>query len=313
LETPKDTVPSNGAFCDTIVSDGHHTVDFDPRSSISSVAVELSYTSNNNPAPPPKHTTEPELRPAAEVFGFLLEKRRSITMNKEFPSPWDFGSSTGRVHDPPTTPSNTKHPSSHFNDSRPTRVSALSDTPSTVGSILVDPPHTATILNHTRIPVLQGRLHEGSITGQPTDMAITTRASRIPRGRRLQIPSGRRASTSEAYLSPISPTELVKPTLAPTYRNGALRSAINAANRPSVDAPHLSPEEDATFGPVPIRGVHRRSASYGSKRAIPRDWDAGLDAIRTARVKGLKSDNVNKENIVGTLENAGMRPLPSIA
>lgn len=306
--------PSTGAFCQsnptTILSDGIHTADFDPDSSISSVAVELSYTSDDNPALPSKHTIESELRPAAEVFGFLLEKRRShrsITMNRELPlSLWDFDASTGHVHDALATPLNTKHSPSHFDDLRPAAASALADTPSTLGSILVDPPHTATILNHTRMPVLHGRLHERSNTGLPTAMAITTRASRIPRGHR-NLPSGRRASTSETYLSPVSPTEPVKPTLAPTYCSDALRSATDAVNRPPVVAPH----EDATFAPVPMRNVHRRSASYGSRRPIPGDWDAGLDAIRMARVKRLKSDNVNKENSISTSENAGMRLLSS--
>jgi hypothetical protein len=313
-------VSSTGAFCETnpntTLSDGAHTVDFDPHSSISSVAVELSYTSDDNPALPPRHTIESELRPAAEVFGFLLEKRQShrlITMNRELPmSPWDINSSTGHVHDALATPLNTKHSPSHFDDLRPAAASALADTPSTVGSILVDPPHTATILNHKRIPVLHGRLHEDSNTGLSTALGITTRASRIPRGRRnLQTLSGRRASTSETYLSPVSPTEPVKLTLAPTYRGDALRSATDAANRPSVVAPHHSSKEDATFAPVAMRNAHRRSASYGSRRPIPGDWDAGLDAIRMARVKGLKSDSVNKENSICTLENAGLRLLSS--
>lgn len=308
-------VPSNGTFCEPTLSDSPHTVD--PHSSISSVAVEHSYTSDEKLALPPKHTTESELRPAAEVFGFLLEKRRSISMTKGLssstPSPWGLNSSTGHVHGAPTTPSNTKRSSSHFSDLRPAEMSAPGDTPSTLGSILVDPPHTATILNHTRIPVLQGRLHEGSNTGQPTDMAIATRASRIPRERRnLQIPSGRRASTSETYSSPVPPTEPVKPTPATAYRSGAVSSATNAINHPSAVASHLSPEV-ATFAPVAMRSAHRRSASYGSNRPIPREWDAGLDAIRMARVRGLKSSNVDKENIASTLENVGMRSLPSFA
>ncbi|KAF8461475.1 hypothetical protein DFH94DRAFT_488499 [Russula ochroleuca] len=305
-------VPSNSAFCEsnsnTTLSDSPDTVDFDPHTSISSVTVELSYTSDDSPALSPKHTTESELRPAAEVFGFLLEKRRSITMNRELalsaPSP-DPNSLTGHVHDGLATPSNAKHSSSLLNDSRPAEVAAWVDTPSTVGSILVDPPHTATILNHTRIPVLHGRLHEGSNTELSTAMAITTRASRIPRERRnLQNPSGRRASTSDTFLSPVSPMEPIKSTLAPAYHNGVLLSATNAANRP-----HLPPKEDGTLAPVSMQDAHRRSASYGSRRPpIPGIWDAGLDSIRKARVRGLKSD---KENIISTFERAGMRMLTS--
>ena len=306
-------VPGNGTFCEPTLSDSPHTVDFNPLSSISSVAVEHSYT-DEKLALSPKHTNESELRPAAEVFGFLLEKRRSISMTKGLssstPSPWGLNSSTSHVNGAPTTPSNTKRSSSHFSDLRPAETL---DTPSTLGSILVDPPHTATILNHTRIPVLQGRLHEGSNTGQPTDMAIATRASRIPRERRnLPILSGRRASTSETYSSLVPLKEPVKPTLATAYRSGAVSSATKATNHPSAVASHLPPEV-ATLAPVPMRSAHRRSASYGSNRPIPREWDAGLDAIRMARVKGLKSSNVDKENIANTLDNAGMRLSPSFA
>ena len=314
--------PSNSAPCESNTSsDGPHTIDSDPHSSIPSVAVEPSYTSKDNPASPQKHTTESELRPAAEVFGFLLEKgrsRRSISMSRDLPlsatSPWDFNSSTNHVHDTPATPLNTKHSPSHLNDSRPAEVPALADTPSTVGSILVDPPHTATILNHTRTPILHGRLHESSTTGQPNAnaMAITTRASRIPRGRRsLQIPSDWRTSTSETHSSSISPTEPVKSTSTLTPAYGALRSATNTADRPSVLAPHLSSKDGATVAPAAMRSTHRRSASYGSSRPIPGNWDTGLDAVKAARAKGFKPESVNKENIVGTTENTGMRPLSS--
>jgi hypothetical protein len=195
---------------------------------------------------------------------------------------------------------------------RPAEQPASADTPSTVGSILVDPPHTAAILNHTRIPVLHGRLHESSNTGQPTAMAITTRTSRIPRGRRsLQIPSEWRISTSETHSYSISPTEPVKTTSTLTPAYGALCSATNATDRPSVLAPHFCPKDDAAVAPALMRSAHRRSASYGSSRPIPGNWDAGLDAVKAARVKGFKPESVNKENIAGTTENAGLRPLSS--
>ena len=309
-------VPSNSASRENNLSDGLHTVNSISHSFIPSAAVEPSCTSNDNPAMPPKHTIESELRPAAEVFGFLLEKRsrRSISINRDLPlsatSPWEFSSSTNQVHDTPATPLNTKRSSSHLNNLQLVDVPTSADTPSTVGSILVDPPYTAAILNHKRIPILHGRLHEGSNTGQPTAMAITTRASRIPRGRRsLQIPSDWRTSTSEAHPYSTSPTEPVKTTSTLTPACGALRPATHATDRPSVLAPHLGPEDDATVAPVLMRSAHRRSASYGSSRLIPDSWDEGLDGVRTARVKGFKPASVNKENIVGTTENAGMRPL----
>ena len=50
---------------------------FTTRRAISSMAVEPSNTSDESLAPYPQQPTRPEMRPAAEVFGFLLEKRRS--------------------------------------------------------------------------------------------------------------------------------------------------------------------------------------------------------------------------------------------
>lgn len=295
---------------DTTLSDGPHTVNTVLSPSVPFVAVKPRYSSDDSPAMPPRHTTESELRPAAEVFGFLLERRRSrrsTSINRDLPlsatSSRDFDSSTNHVHDAPATPLNTKHSPSHLNDLRAADVPALAGTPSTVGSILVDPPHTAAILNHTRIPILHGRLQGGSNTGQPTAPAITS-ASRIPRGRRsLQIPSDWRTST-------ISPSEPVKTasTLTPVY--GALRSATNAVDRPPVLAPRLCPEDDATVAPALVGSAHRRSVSYGSSRPIPDNWDMGLDVVKAARVKGFKQESVNKENIVSTTEN-GMRPLSS--
>jgi hypothetical protein len=144
-------------------------------------------------------------------------------------------------------------------------------------------------------------------------MAITTRASRIPRGRRsLQIPSDWWTSTSETHSYSTSPTEPVATTSTLIPDKGALRSATNAVDGPSVLAPHLRPKEDAIAAPALMRSAHRRSASYGSSRPIPGNWDAGLDAVKAARVKAFKPESVDKENIVGTTENAGMRPLSSL-
>jgi len=267
--------------------------------------MELSYTSDDNPALAPRHTAGSELRPAAEVFGFLLERRRtrSMSMNREFPSiaptsPWDLKSSTGHVHGVPTTPSNSKQFPSYSSKLRPGEVPALADTPSTVGSILVDPPHTATILERTRIPVAHGRLYEGPRTGQATATTVAAGASRIPRERRsFQIPSGAQIPTLETHFSSTSPTEPVKLTLASTASDDALRWAISAGGRQSG----VPPKRDVPFPP---QNVHRRSVSYGSSGLIPDSKDAGLGA----QVKGMKSNVGNKENIISTTEDAGMCP-----
>ena len=321
LETPKDSEHGDTVICEsdpaTASSDGSpypHRVDLNTHTAMSPMTVALSYSSDDNPALAAKHTTESELRPAAEVFGFLLEKRRSrrsTSMPLTVPSsPWDLNSSASPGDDVPATPLNTKQSSSNRNDLRSVGASASVDTPSTIGSILDDPPNTAAILNHTRIPVAHGRLCEGPPIGQLTATAVTTRASRIPRGRHsLQLDT--RALVSETCSSS---TEPVKPNLAPTCRSDALRSATNAVRRPSTaTAPPVSLRLNALFAPVPMQSARRRSVSHGSNRPISADTNMGPDATRVAGVKGLKADNGNKENIISDVENAGIRVFSSFA
>jgi hypothetical protein len=191
-------------------------------------------------------------------------------------------------------------------------ASASVGTPSTVGSILVDPPNTATILNHTRIPVVHGRLCEGPRMGQLTATAATARSSRIPRGRHsLQLDT--RTALSETHSSSTTTAEPVKLSLAPT-RSDALRSATNAVRRPSIaTTPPVSLRLDASFTPVPMRSAHRRSVSHGSNRPISAYANTEPVAIGVAGVKGLKVDHGNKENIINDVENAGMRMFSSFA
>ena len=324
LETPKDSEHGDTMFCEsdriTASSDGSShppRVDLNTHTIMPSMSVAPSYSSDDNPALAAKHTTESELRPATEVFGFLLEKRRSrrsISMPLTVPSsPCDLNSSTSPWDDVPATPLNTKQ-SSNPNDLRPVAASASVGTPSTVGSILVDPPNTATILNHTRIPVVHSRLCEGPRMGQLTATAVTTRSSRIPRGRHsLQLDT--RTSVSETYSSPTTIKEPVKPSPAPACRSDALRSGTNAVRRPSIPtAPPVSLRLDASFAPGHMRSAHRRSVSHGSNRPISAYANMEPVAIGVTGVKGLKADNSNKENIIGDTENAaGMRMFSSFA
>ncbi|KAI9510495.1 hypothetical protein F5148DRAFT_570433 [Russula earlei] len=315
LETPKDTVLGNDPFREIkpkiSLSDSSHAIDPDPhRATISSTTVELSYTSEDNPALQPKHTTESESRPAAEVFGFLLEKRqarspmpmkRQLSLTAHTSTPWDLKSSTGHVHGVPATPLNPKRSQSHSNRFRPGEL-PFSDTPSTVGSIVVDPPHTATILEHSRIPVVHGRPCEDSRAGQLTATAITTRVSRVPRGRRsLQLASGTQIPIFENHTSSTSLTKSVKQTVASTGRDDALRLVTNAVEQQSCVSPHLSSKYDVTF---PLRSAHRRSVSYSSSRPGLDDRDAGHEALRMAHGRGSRLSVGNKENIMGTVENA---------
>lgn len=278
------------------------------------MTVEPGYSSYN-PALVARHTTEPELRPATEVFGFLLGKRRSrrsISMNTGRPStapstPWDLKSSKSQMYDVQATPFSTRQSSPNSSDLQPVGESASADSPSTVGSILVDPPHTAAILNHTRIPVAHGRLcGEGSRVGQHTATGVTTRASRIPRGRHsLQLDTW--TPTSEIYVPTTAPAEPIKPSLAPACRSDALCRATNAIKRPSVVTTFVPPKQDASFSQVPMRSTHRRSVSHGSSRPPSTYRDMGFDTTRMARVKGSKLASGNKENILSDVGNAGMR------
>jgi hypothetical protein len=270
----------------TSPSDSPQSVDLSTNPSTSSTAVELGYTSDENLALASKRTTEPELRPAAEVFGFLLEKRRSrnsIPANKE-PSlaicptrrDRDFGSSTDQIHAAPATP-------------KAKEASASLNTPSTIGSILFDPPHTATILNHTRIPVAHGRLTE---TLRPGQLAATATATRRCIPNSLRNLTRTVTSASETYLPSTCLGEPVKPTREPTSCDGVLRSTTNTTEQTTC----LSSKQGTTFASVPVRTAHRRSASYGSSRILPVDWIGGPNAVvRMARNKGLKPD-YGKEN-----------------
>jgi hypothetical protein len=269
---------------DTSPSDSPHSVDLSTNPSTSSMVVDLGSTSVENLALAPKRATEPELRPAAEVFGFLLEKRRprnSIPADKEpplavCPTRRNFGSSTDQSHAAPATP-------------KTMEFSAPPNTPSTIGSILFDPPHTATILNHTRLPVAHGRLTETSRPGQLTAAATATRRC-IPSS--LRNPTRMLTSASETYLPCTYLGEPVKPARARTSCDGVLRSTTNTAEQTTS----LSSKRGTTLAPVPVRTAHRRSASYGSNRILPVDWIAGPDAVvRMACNKGMQSD-FGKEN-----------------
>ena len=265
---------------------------FTTRPAISSVAVEPSYTSDEGSAPNPQQPTKPEMRPAAEVFGFLLEKRRpsnSMPISVEptsvvLPATQNIGLPV-----------------------KPAKVSASTDNASFIGSNLVGPPHTAAVPNHTHIPLAHGVVSDGSLVGQPTVTA--TRTSRIPRGRRsLQLPSDLPTLNPETQRLTTPSTEPAKPTLIPTYNHDILRSTTNTTERAHVVASHITSERDVTSVQLPKRGAHRRSASYGPSRLIPSHWRAPPDTTGTARPKELRSDDgkENTSNPVSTVKDVGL-------
>jgi hypothetical protein len=255
------------------------------------MAMEPSYTSDESSVLNPQQPTKPEMRPAAEVFGFLLEKRRpsnSMPINVD--------------------PTSVVLPATR-NVGLPVKlaeVSASTDNPSSIGSILVDPPHTTTILNRTRIPLAHGSLPDGSSVGQLTVTATATRASRIPRGRRsLQLLSDPPTLNSETQLLTTPSTEPAKTTLIPAYNYDILRSTTNTTERAHLAASHLTSERDDTSALAPKRSAHRRSASCGPSRLLPNSWTALSD---TTGATELRSDD-GKENTsssVSTVKNVGL-------
>ncbi len=312
LETRKDA-PCEGDPNTTWSSESPYSMGFITRPAISSMAVEPSFTSDGSSASNPQQPTKPEMRPAAEVFGFLLEKRRPSnsmpisveSMSAVLPATRNVGLPVNHAHTAPATTLNFKQSPSHSNTLQPAEVSASTDTPSSIGSILVGPPHTATILDHTRIPLAHGSLSDGSPVGQLTVMATATRASRIPRGRRsLQLPSDSPILNPETQLLATPPTEPAKPTLIPTYNYDILRPATNTTGRAHVAASRLTCERDAS---APKRSAHRRSVSCGPSRMIPNNWSAHPDTTGAARPKELKSgDGKENTNPVSTAKNVSL-------
>lgn len=300
LETRTDAVVSSSN--NQLSSDGL-PVAFTTRRAISSMAVEHSYTSTESSASNPRQPTKPGMRPAEEVFGFLLDKRRrsaSMPIGVEptptlLPATRNTNLPANHTRTASATAIKSKPSQSLSNTLQPAGVSASTDTPSSIGSILNEPSQTATIFSHTRIP----RAHGSLADGPPGVMATATRASRIPRGRlSLQL-------NPETQLLTTSSTGPA-PTLIPNNYD-ILRSATNTAH---VAASHLTSasERNVTAAPAPARNAHRRSASSGMSRQIPNSWRAVPAATGAAHPKGLRVDDgkENTSNPVSSAKNVGL-------
>jgi hypothetical protein len=254
---------------------------FTTRPAISSMAVEHSYTSNESSASNTQQPTKPEMRPAAEVFGFLLEKRqRSTSMPMSVVPTSNFIPATRNINLPANhtrttsaTAKISKPPVSLSNALQPAGISASAVTPSSNGSNLVDPSHTAT----------------------------ATRASRIPRGRlSLQLnPETQLLTTSSKGPAPT--------LISNNY--DMLRSATNTVERAHVATSHLTSASERDVTPAPKRSAHRRSASSGMSRQIPNSWRAVPATTGAAHSKGLRVDDgkENTSNPVSTAKNVGLR------
>ncbi|KAI9440367.1 hypothetical protein H4582DRAFT_1456021 [Lactarius indigo] len=319
LETRKD-----GVVCDApretntaSLSDSPYSVGFTTRPAISSMAVEHSFTSDESSASNPQQPTKSEIRPAAEVFGFLLEKRQlsnSMPMSVEptsavLPATRNVGLPVKRGRAASATTFNHKQSSSRPNILQPAELSASADTPPSTGSILVDPPRTATILDHTRIPLANGSLPDGPPVGRLTVTTTAARVSRIPRGRRsLQLPDNLPTLSPETQLLVTSPTEPAKPSLTPMNNYDILRLATNTTGHAHITSSHLTSEQNVTSALAPKRSAHRRSVSCGPSRLIPNNWNALPDTTGAARAKELKSDGdkENTSNPISTAKNGGL-------
>jgi hypothetical protein len=279
LETRTDAVV--GGSNNTLSSD-RPSAGFTTRRAISSMAVEHSYTSNESSASNPQRPAKPEMRPAAEVFGFLLEKRQrstSMPMGVEpksavLPATRNTNLPANHIRTASATAINSKPSPSLSNTLQPAGVPVSTNTPSSIGSVLIDPSHTTT----------------------------ATRASRIPRGRRsLQINPGTQLLTTSSK----GPAQ----TLIPNNYD-ILRSATNTVEHAHVATSHLTStsERGATAAPVPKRSAHRRSTSSGMSRQIPNSWRAVPATTGAAHPKGLRADDgkENTSNTVSTAKNVAL-------
>ena len=296
LETRTDAVVGSS---NNPLSSDRPPVGFTTRHAISSMAVEHSYTSNESSTSYPQQPTKPETRPAAEVFGFLLEKRRrsaSMPLSVEptsnlLPATRNINLPTNHTRTTSATAIKSKPSQSLSNTLQPGKVSASTDTPSSIGDL----SQPTTTPNYTRIP----RARESLADGPPIVTVTATRPSRIPRGRlSLQLnPETQLLTTSSKGPAP-----------TPNPNNyDILRSATNTAHVATSQITSTF-ERDITAAPAPKRNAHRRSVSSGMSRQIPNSWRAVPAATGAAHPKGFRADDgkENTSNPVSTAKNAGL-------
>ncbi|VDB94264.1 unnamed protein product [Peniophora sp. CBMAI 1063] len=178
----------------TLSTEANTTVN---NSAVNSLEVEYSQTSDQVKTelglPVRPTTPATPARPAAEVFGFLLERRKSKSSNATLlhatqdqedhplpPLPTGSSAWTART-EKLTLPEQPSPTHSQANTSLST------DAPSSAGSILEDPPTRAMIITQARAPT--------PVLLQQQQRAVEVRQSRIPRGPRAQAGHNRNRSS----------------------------------------------------------------------------------------------------------------------
>ena len=263
LETRKDAGDSNNTSFSVRPSVG-----FTARPAISSIAVEHSYASDESSASNPQQPTKSEMRPAAEVFGFLLEKRRP---SNSMPISVEPTSAVLPV---------TRGVNLPVNHTQTTPATAMNSkqSPSPVGQ----PTVTATATRASRIP--RGR-RSLQLPGDFTTLNSETQL--------LTTPSTEPAST----LIPTYNCNILRSATNTTERAHVATSHLTSNS-----------ERDVTSALAPKRSARRRSASCGPSRLIPSSWSALPDTTGTAHPKGLKSNDgkENTSIPVSAAKNVGL-------
>ncbi|KAI0064026.1 hypothetical protein BV25DRAFT_1914682 [Artomyces pyxidatus] len=291
LETPKDHLsdhahPANGK------PDMAFSIDNDPSADVSdnyplfsSMEVELSVDSEEHAdvlTTIPHDPTTPQR--ASEVFGFLLDKDKRQQRSHEpedcerplpaLPITLDADSSAESASATPLCDNSLLHSPS---DTAPRSGdhSGSVEAPSSAGSIIHDPPQTATIMNRTPIAVASGVLRDG---GRAHEVSMTPSArpvSRIPRG-----PRGPQISNAVTNKS--------MDDAEPSSRN-VLRSTTNSSVKTLVTTP------DASFIPTATRNSQKRTSTYGAMKSFPEDDRPHL--VATAKPSRIRPPRYeSKEN-----------------
>ncbi|KAA1469018.1 hypothetical protein DENSPDRAFT_834539 [Dentipellis sp. KUC8613] len=309
LETPTDPPFDNDhsihVHYDTTVIPEHDlsTTDSENYPIFSSMEVELSMADDTADLTKPAQSQTEELstpRRASSVFGFLLEKDQAkdspSDLERPLPAlPTHLNVESSMDSDPRDTKSSTlPSDTSDFLSPSNNDHSGSVDATSSAGSIIDDPPQTATIVNRT--PVSRSILRE-TRAQQLTVTPSSIPTSRIPRG-----PRGPRTSTYGTPGAPETPIRALsvksdaKPSSIPV--RDALRTTTNAK---SFIVP-LKSEGSTT--PAAVRKAQRRTASHGSNTFSPRMNESTLTLVgdktiiassnKASRVRPPKDDG--KEN-----------------
>ena len=208
------------------------------------------------------------MRPAAEVFGFLLEKRRPCVSMPTTVEPTSAILPVNRGVNLPVNRTQT---------APATAMDSKQKSPSPVGQLAV----TATATRASRIP--RGR-RSLQLPGDLTTLNSETQL--------LTTPSTEPAST----LIPTYNSDILRSATNTTERARVTSHFTSTSER------------DVASALAPKRRAHRRTTSCGPTRQIPSSWSALPGFTGTAHPKGLKSNDgkENTSNHVSAAKNVGL-------